>query len=517
MQRNYGGSNRYEENQTEFDFGLLQTLKTEVIDKVFNPKNRVQMEKDLIAKIKIVGGAIQHRYYHIYEFETEQREIGEETVPSDFLRGTLPEPASARSIRVWELEVPEEYVKEGSGQKHVLPGTQCLADCRTCGTNGKITCDCGNGKQACPNCGGNGNIECSECRGSGEVCCFACNGSGEQWESRYAGDDEDGNAVYEEYSVPCYNCRGLGRVECTSCRGSRVETCGTCMGSGIITCQKCGGTMQVTCRSCKGKGYFVNQLYLQRSFDRHWLYCPQEFRDAYPDRFDKQLKEIEDDSKDTTVLEVLSEEIIEAIKDPNGETIPTRYLYDEIIKNWQLPIGSRIIRHSVKIRERRVYDVIYRIGDKEYKLRYDPVTKQTIFDRYPFTDYKKELNADLESNFRNHKYRSFVKNLDDYSNSLKYNEAASENVRSMIKKADVRFSIIGAIPSILVLAASMIVFRFRGLVTVLSFVAQAAIGVLIGRFLWEKLASDRKLMTEAKIIVLGLIIGIVIRFVLKFG
>lgn len=56
------------------------------------------------------------------------------------------------------------------------------------------------------------------------------------------------SGCYASGRVPCFECRGTGRVQ----RAARVDRCPICSGRGSVDCKSCGGNGTLLCPDCAG-------------------------------------------------------------------------------------------------------------------------------------------------------------------------------------------------------------------------------------------------------------------------
>lgn len=115
----------------------------------------------------------------------------------------------------------------------------------------ELSCDCGNGKTACPRCQGRGDLPCetsmacAACRGIDS--CLRCEGTGRR--IRKAADERQP----PDERVTCRQC-GTQGTACSTCSGRGRTTCQTCQGTGKRGCPDCDRAGTVRHERCKGTG-----------------------------------------------------------------------------------------------------------------------------------------------------------------------------------------------------------------------------------------------------------------------
>ncbi|MFK4189190.1 hypothetical protein ACI2L4_35195 [Streptomyces sparsogenes] len=117
------------------------------------------------------------------------------------------------------------------------------------------SCDCSNGKTACPRCQGRGDLPCdpltacAACRGTDS--CLRCEGTGNRIRN-----NPDGQQPLDDRAT-CRQCGALDAA-CPACRGR--TTCSTCDGQGVRDCPDCHRTGTVPHQRCKGTGRTVTWI-----------------------------------------------------------------------------------------------------------------------------------------------------------------------------------------------------------------------------------------------------------------
>ncbi|MGK7235843.1 hypothetical protein [Streptomyces hygroscopicus] len=130
-----------------------------------------------------------------------------------------------------------------------LTTTQTLTLVRR-GSVTERSCDCSNGKTACPRCQGRGDLSCdpftacTACRGIDS--CLACDGTGTRNRNNPAGQQPaDERATCRQCGAPnaaCPTCHGRGRTPCPTCDGHGIRDCPDCHRAGTVPHQRCKGT-----------------------------------------------------------------------------------------------------------------------------------------------------------------------------------------------------------------------------------------------------------------------------------
>lgn len=77
----------------------------------------------------------------------------------------------------WQ-EQQQRSVYDSSTQSYRIEYYWEPRSCYSCGSRGRVSCSCFNGKVSCSYCFGSGNNTCNQCSGRGQIYCSACAGSG---------------------------------------------------------------------------------------------------------------------------------------------------------------------------------------------------------------------------------------------------------------------------------------------------------------------------------------------------
>ncbi|MCG6137091.1 MAG: hypothetical protein MET45_21070 [Nostoc sp. LLA-1] len=139
---------------------------------------------------------------------------------------------------MWDITVDKPSYHFGNYVSDVIiPHTDKVSTCQTCGGNCKVSCW---------SCRGSGENCCSSCSG-GRQLCVSCTGSGltsrTVYETVYGYDNEPPRQEMKVENISCYSCNGLGTTSCF-----------TCNGSGRLQCSSCGGYGEVNCETCQAEG-----------------------------------------------------------------------------------------------------------------------------------------------------------------------------------------------------------------------------------------------------------------------
>lgn len=112
------------------------------------------------------------------------------------------------------------------------------------------SCDCGNGKTACPRCQGRGDlpcetsVSCTTCRGVDS--CLRCEGTGRRIRTapreRQSTDERVTCRQCGTEDAACGTCSGRGRTICQACLGAGIRDCPDCDRAGTVRHERCKGT-----------------------------------------------------------------------------------------------------------------------------------------------------------------------------------------------------------------------------------------------------------------------------------
>lgn len=121
-----------------------------------------------------------------------------------------------------------------------------LNGCKRCAGTGEQECATCLGRRTvtCYSCHGDGRVQCN-CN-NGKVTCYVCGGSGTK---AYYPSSDLNNVQY----ISCTSCSN-GSLQCNLCYGQGSVVCSTCGGGGRINCRTCLATGKVRCEPCAGTG-----------------------------------------------------------------------------------------------------------------------------------------------------------------------------------------------------------------------------------------------------------------------
>ena len=485
----------------------------------------------MLNDIRIVDITSNPVVYAIGDIFYEEREIGEERIPSSYVSGMSDTLHKASEYNQWAIEINQNIQNfTESYTKQIIEESKHVSQCFSCNANGYKPCNCRGGYVTCKNCAGRGDVRCGRCGGQGDVRCSACGGVGRtsRTEQRY---DNDNYPYLETIEETCYSCGGSGIQRCGSCGGSGLLVCNSCRGSGEVVCSTCNGTQRVTCRPCNGLGYFCNQVYVTSKHDTKGLYDVidsrnLEFISASLNQQDI-LPEVTPSDEDLLICSFESKDRIDAIVSEEhfgDERLDFAYMMDELEEWAKSQENINLIKYRVRLFQRNVYEYVYHIGendDKEYIHIFDDATGDDFILGDPVKDFENIVLTDVDSFVNECKYKSFITSENDLtevkSSSLKdIKKKHSKLGIGLIKKSLIVPAILFVVSLVIRFVHLKVEYDFQNPISIgsiLLLIIECLLGAGAIYYLWPKYASDDKKKTCIISQAIALVIGIIIRII----
>lgn len=282
---------------------------------------------------------------------------------------------------------------------------------------------------------------------------------------------------------------------------------------GTLICSKCNGTRRVTCDSCRGGGYFLEQVYIDLNADSNSIYDVFDDADTLPGDFTSYVGKAEPSDRDRCIIRIEDTEPIRSIHSEemftSGE-LDVSYLLDQLMEQCPEDDDLHYRNFAVEIRERDIIDVFYTFGDKEYRLRTDPIKEVTVFEHNPYEEFADSLIEELEEAYQTKHFKTLKKGMDDYEAARTDSEKPADERVEKLRKGLSRYELLVALIApfflflISVVQYPLSLFQLRFYV---FWIICTGLCVVAVRKIWRYIASDIRFLTEGIAVLLsGLIL-----------
>lgn len=277
---------------------------------------------------------------------TESRRLAVFTRPGKELPKAPPDQTQVEITDPWA--VPHETAKEFSAGLDMvdMPSTLRSVQCAKCSGSGQSVCpECEGQKTTyCLHCRGDGKLACEKCKKTLKVNCPSCQGRGKIY--------SETTQNYED----CSQCEGKGSFPCKEC-DKGYNTCPSCEGKGRKSCEKCKEKGFLECITCGGQGNIISgsRLEISKNLVEERLELPE---NGIPENML---------SDDLAVVRFVSDKIIE-LEQGTGAADLTDELAEGLAAleaKLHIPAGSHVLRKTLLIEKRLIYNMDYRSGDQQ--------------------------------------------------------------------------------------------------------------------------------------------------------